>query len=215
MHSLAVMGAVSCQSFNDEPERASRPFDVRREGFVPAHGGAALVVESLTHARARGARIYAEVLCVVANSDANHQSLPSEDGQAALMQDALRKAEVAPEQIDYISAHATSTPVGDLTEIRAIKRVFGAHAYRLKLNATKSMIGHTCWSAATVETVASVLQMRMGRLHPSINIDQIDAEVDLDVCAGRVAEWPIRHLLKNSFGFGGINCVSILKEFNE
>ena len=214
LHSMALMGAVSFQSFNDEPERASRPFDVRREGFVAAQGGAALLVESLAHARARGARIYAEVLCVTASGDANHQTQPSEDGQAALMVRALREAGIAPEQIDYINAHATSTPVGDLTEIRAIKRVFGAHAYALKLNATKSMLGHTCWAAPTVETVASVLQMRAGRLHPSINIDEIDPEVDLDVCAGRVVDHPVRHLLKNSFGFGGINSVSILKAFD-
>ena len=215
LHSMALMGAVSFQSFNDEPERASRPFDVRREGFVPAQGGAALVIESLAHARRRGARIYAEVLCVTASSDGNHQSQPSEDGQAALMLRALREAGISPEQIDYVNTHATSTPVGDLTEIRAIKRVFGAHAYALKLNATKSILGHTCWAAPTVETVASVLQMRAGRLHPSINIDQIDPEVDLDVCAGRVVDHPVRHILKNSFGFGGINSVSILKAFDE
>lgn len=215
LHSMALMGAVSYQSFNDEPERASRPFDVRREGFVPAQGGAALIVESLAHARARGARIYAEILCVAASSDANHQTQPSEEGQAALMARALREANVAPEQIDYVSAHATSTPVGDLAEIRAIKRVFGKHAYALKVNATKSMLGHTCWAAPTVETVATILQMRSGRLHPSINIDEIDPEVDLDVCAGRIVECRVQHALKNSFGFGGINCVSILKAFDE
>lgn len=215
LHSMALMGAVSFQNFNDEPERASRPFDLRREGFVPAQGGAALVVESLEHARARGARIYAEVLCVTASSDGNHQTLPSADGQAALMNRALREAHVAPEQIDYINAHATSTRVGDLTEIRAIKRVFGAHADVLKLNASKSMLGHTCWAAPTVETVAAILQMRAGRLHPSINIDELDPEVDLDVCAGRVVECRARHVLKNSFGFGGINSVSILKAFDE
>ncbi|MEQ1861791.1 MAG: beta-ketoacyl-[acyl-carrier-protein] synthase family protein [Chthoniobacteraceae bacterium] len=215
LHSMALMGAVSFKSFNDEPERASRPFDVRREGFVAAQGGAALMLESLAHARARGARIYAEVLCVTASSDGNHQTQPSEDGQAALMVRALREAGIAPEQIDYINTHATSTPIGDLTEIRAIKRAFGAHAYALKLNATKSMLGHTCWASPTVETVASVLQMRAGRLHPSINIDQIEPEVDLDVCAGRVVDHPVRHVLKNSFGFGGINSVSILKVFDE
>lgn len=215
LHSMALMGAVSFQSFNDEPERASRPFDVRREGFVPAQGGAALVVESLAHARARGARIYAEVLCVAASCDGNHETQPSEDGQAALMEAALSEASVAPEQIDYISAHATSTPVGDLAEIRAIKRVFGAHAKTLKVNATKSMLGHTCWAAPTVETVAAVLQMRAGRLHPSINIDELDPEVDLDVCAGRAVDCRARHVLKNAFGFGGINSVSILKAFDE
>jgi 3-oxoacyl-(acyl-carrier-protein) synthase len=128
---------------------------------------------------------------------------------------ALREAGLAPEQIDYINAHATSTPIGDLTEIRAIKRVFGAHAYQLKVNAPKSMLGHTCWAAPTVETVSAILQMRGGTLHPSINIDQIDPEVDLDVCAGRAVEHPTRCVLKNSFGFGGINSVSILRAFDE
>ena len=131
------------------------------------------------------------------------------------MEAALSEASVAPEQIDYISAHATSTPVGDLAEIRAIKRVFGAHAKTLKVNATKSMLGHTCWAAPTVETVAAVLQMRAGRLHPSINIDELDPEVGLDVCAGRAVECRARHVLKNAFGFGGINSVSILKAFDE
>lgn len=214
LHSMALMGAVSFQSFNDEPERASRPFDVRREGFVPAQGGAALVLERLDHARARGARIYAEILCVTASSDGNHQSQPSEDGQTALMTRALREAGIAPEEIDYVNAHATSTAAGDLSEIRAIKRALGPHAYALKLNATKSMLGHTCWASPAVETVATILQMRAGRLHPSINIDQLDPEVDLDVCAGRVVPCQIRHALKNSFGFGGINSVSILKAFD-
>lgn len=215
LHSMALMGAVSFRSFNDEPGRASRPFDMRREGFVPAQGGAALVLESLAHARARDARIYAEVLCASASSDANHEAHPSEEGQAALMTRALREAALAPEQIDYVSAHATSTPLGDLTEIRAIKHVFGAHARELKINATKSMLGHTCWAAPTVETVAAVLQMRAGRLHPSINIEELDPEVDLDVCAGRSVECRPRHVLKNSFGFGGINSVSILRAFEE
>lgn len=213
LHAMALMGAITFQSFNDQPEQASRPYDLRREGFVPAHGGGVLVVESLASAERRGARIYAEVVGVEANSDANHLPQPSEEGQSRLMRKLLSGSGVAPEQIDYINAHATSTPLGDITEIRSIKRVFGGHARRLKVNATKSMLGHTCWAAPVVETVAAVLQLNAGELHPSINIDELDPEVDLDVCAGRAVKHDVRYLMKNSFGFGGINCVSILKRF--
>jgi 3-oxoacyl-(acyl-carrier-protein) synthase len=214
LHAMALMGAITFQSFNETPEKASRPWDTKREGFVPAHGGGTLLIESLDSAQRRGARIYAEILGVEASSDANHLPQPSEDGQARLMRRLLDKCAIAPEQIDYINAHATSTPLGDVIEIRSIKRVFGSHAYRLKLNATKSMLGHTCWAAPVVETVASVLQMGSGRLHPSIGIDELDPEVDLDICRGNVpVEWPVRTMMKNSFGFGGINCVSILSRF--
>jgi 3-oxoacyl-[acyl-carrier-protein] synthase I len=214
LHAMAIMGAIAFQNFNEEPQKASRPWDTRREGFVPAHGGGVIVLEPLAAAVKRGAKIYAEVVAVEANSDGNHLPQPSEEGQTRLMRRTLEKASVAPEQIDYISAHATSTPLGDITEIRSIKKVFGEHAQKLKLNATKSMLGHTCWAAPIVETVAAVLQMNAGRLHPSINIDELDPEVDLDICRDRVVEMPIRYLMKNSFGFGGINCVSILKRFD-
>jgi 3-oxoacyl-(acyl-carrier-protein) synthase len=216
LHAMCLMGAITFQSFNDAPAKASRPWDTKREGFVPAHGGGALLIESLSSAQRRGARIYAEVLGVEANSDANHLPQPSEEGQARLMKRLLDKCAIPPEHIDYINAHATSTPLGDVTEIRSIKRVFGSHAYKLKVNATKSMLGHTCWAAPVVETVASVLQMRAGKLHPSIGIDELDPEVDLDVCrGGGPVDWPVRTMMKNSFGFGGINCVSILARFEE
>jgi 3-oxoacyl-(acyl-carrier-protein) synthase len=216
LHAMALMGAITFQSFNDDPEQACRPYDTAREGFVPAHGGGAIVLETLRSAKQRGARIYAEILGVEAGSDANHLPQPSEDGQARVMKKLLDKCGIAPEQIDYINAHATSTPLGDLTELRSIKRVFGEHAYKLKLNATKSMLGHTCWAAPVVETIASVLQMRAGKLHPSINIANLDPEVDLDVCRGSTAvDWPVNILLKNSFGFGGINCVSLLARYED
>lgn len=213
LHAMALMGAITHQTFNDEPARASRPFDVRREGFVPAHGGAALVVEALESATRRGARIYAEILGVEANSDANHLPQPSEDGQFAVMTKLLDRCRVAPGDIDFVSAHATSTPLGDLTEVRSIRRLLGPHATRVKINAPKSMLGHTCWSAPTVETVAAVLQMRASRLHPSINVDDRDPEIDLDICEGAPCDHTVNHLLKNSFGFGGINCVSLLRRF--
>ncbi|MDB4960388.1 MAG: beta-ketoacyl synthase [Myxococcales bacterium] len=216
LHAMALMGAITFQSFNDDPEQACRPYDTAREGFVPAHGGGAMVLETLASAKKRGARIYAEILGVEAGSDANHLPQPSEDGQARVMKKLLDKCGIAPEQIDYINAHATSTPLGDLTELRSIKRVFGDHAYKLKLNATKSMLGHTCWAAPVVETIASVLQMRAGKLHPSINIANLDPEVDLDICRGTTAvDWPVKMLMKNSFGFGGINCVSILARYED
>ena len=215
LHAMALMGAITFQSFNETPQLACRPWDTGREGFVPAHGGGTLVLETLASAKRRGARIYAEVLGVEAGSDANHLPQPSEDGQARVMKRLLDKCGIAPDQIDYINAHATSTPLGDLTEIRSIKRVFGDHAYKLKLNATKSMLGHTCWAAPTVETIASVLQMRAGKLHPSINIDNLDPEVDLDICRGTTpVDWPVKILMKNSFGFGGINCVSLLSRYD-
>lgn len=215
LHAMALMGAITFQSFNDDPTHACRPYDTKREGFVPAHGGGAIVIETLASARKRGATIYAEILGVEAGSDANHLPQPSEDGQAKVMSKLLKSCGVAPEQVDYISAHATSTPLGDLTELRSIKKVFGPHAYKLKLNAPKSMLGHTCWAAPTVETVAAVLQMRAGKLHPSINIDELDPEVDLDVCRGtQPVEWPVKIMMKNSFGFGGINSVSLLARWD-
>jgi 3-oxoacyl-(acyl-carrier-protein) synthase len=215
LHAMALMGAITFQSFNHCPEKASRPYDVRREGFVPAHGGGVLVIEPLKRALGRGARIYAEIVGVEANSDGNHLPEPSEEGQSRLMQRLLNICGLEASQIDFVSAHATSTPLGDLTEIRSIKRVFGDHAKGLKINAPKSLLGHTCWAAPIVETVAAVLQMRAGTLHPSINIDTLDPEVDLDVCRAGPTCCDVRYFMKNSFGFGGINCVSILRKWDE
>jgi 3-oxoacyl-(acyl-carrier-protein) synthase len=215
LHAMALMGAIAVESFNDRPHAASRPWDARREGFVPSHGGGVMVLEPLSSAVKRGAHIYAEIVGVEANSDGNHLPQPSEEGQTRLMRRVLEKAQLKPEQIDYINAHATSTPIGDITEIRSIKNTFGNHSRKLKVNATKSMLGHTCWSAPIVESIAAILQMNAGKLHPSINIDELDPEVDLDVCRGHVVETPVNYLMKNSFGFGGINCVSILKRFDK
>jgi 3-oxoacyl-(acyl-carrier-protein) synthase len=214
LHAMALMGAITFQSFNDCPKQASRPYDTRREGFVPSHGGGVLVIESLNRALARGARIYAEVVGIEANSDGSHLPQPSEDGQARLMARVLNDSRLDASQIDFISAHATSTPLGDLTEIRSIKRVFGRNAAKLKINAPKSILGHTCWGAAIVETIAAVLQMRARRFHQSINIDKIDPEIDLDVCRESPINLDVRYLMKNSFGFGGINCVSILRRWD-
>jgi len=215
LQGMALMGAISTRSFNDRPRAASRPFDTRREGFVPTHGAGALVLEPLSTARARGARIYAEVVAVDASADGNHLPNPSEDGQARLFQRVLRAAGLAPSDIDFICAHATSTPLGDITEARSIRRAFGVHADKLAINAPKSLLGHTCWSAPVVETVAAVLQMNAGQLHGSANIDELDPRIELDVCADGPRELSVTHCLNNSFGFGGINAVAVLRHPGE
>lgn len=215
LHAMCLMGAITFQNFNEDPEHASRPYDTRREGFVPSHGTAVLVVEDLEHAKKRGARIYAEILDVCAGSDGNHLPSPSMEGQSRTMTRLLNTAKVNPTDVDFICAHATSTPLGDITEVRSIKNVFGDHAKNLKVNAPKSMLGHTCWSAAIVETVAAVMQMKNGWLHPSVNIENMDPEVDLDVCANEPCEKKVNLILKNSFGFGGINVCSLIRRFDD
>jgi len=213
LQGMCIMGAITYKSFNEDPSRASRPYDKDREGFVPSHGSACLIVEDLEHALARGAKIYAEILGVESSSDGCHLPQPSRIGQARLMKRLLKNAGVKPEEVDYINVHATSTPLGDLTELRSIKDVFGDHCKTLKINAPKSLLGHTCWSAATVETVAAILQMNRNELHPSINIDNLDPEVDIDVCRGERKKHNIDIFLKNSFGFGGLNAISLIKKY--
>lgn len=213
---LILVSAISYASFNDEPEKSSRPYDLRREGFVPSHGSGMLILEDLENAKKRGAKIYAEVLAVESNNDGNHLSNPSIEGQTKLIKRVLDKAGIKPEQIDYVNAHATSTPMGDKVEIQSIKSAFGEHAKKLKINATKSMIGHTGWTAHTVELIAAIMQMQNSCLHPSINIDDLDPEIDLDVCANKkIDNYEINYFLKNSFGFGGLNCCSVVKKWEE
>ena len=214
-HAMAMMGAITFQSFNETPELASRPYDKNREGFVPSHGAACLVLEELGHALDRGARIYAEVLGCTSTSDGCHLPSPSTEGQARTVERLLRRCKIRPEEVDFVCAHATSTPLGDMSEINALKTVFGEHAYKLKINAPKSMLGHTCWSAPAVETVAGLLQMKHGKLHPSINVDELDDGIDLDVCANKAVDHQIQIMLKNSFGFGGLNCCSLYRRFDK
>jgi 3-oxoacyl-(acyl-carrier-protein) synthase len=213
LQAMVMIDAITYQSFNDQPERASRPYDVGREGFVPSHGVGCLVLEREDRARARGARIYAEVLGCVATSDGSHLPAPSREGQAETMRRLLRSTGLDASDVQFICAHATSTPQGDVSEIGAIHDAFGPHAERLKINAPKSMLGHTCWAAPATETVAAILQMVNGRLHPSVNIDELDPAVDLDVCAGEAVDLEVDVLVKNSFGFGGINCCSALRRY--
>lgn len=213
--SVIINAVVLKKELQEDPTKASRPFDANRNGFVYSHGAGTIILESLESARARGAKIYAEVLGVAAGSNANHLPLPAATHQQRVMEDVLRQTGVPPEEVDYINCHATSTPSGDIQEILAVKGAFGDHAYELKLNAAKSMLGHTCWASPLVETIGGLLQMQHGMLHPSINIDTLDPEIDLNVCPNEAVEHRIEYMLKNSFGFGGINCCSLIRRFNE
>lgn len=212
-HSLAMLGALSLGKFDHEPGRASRPFDAERNGFVPAAGAAALALERLDHAIRRGARIYAEILGVGVNTSGSREPTPMEEPMAKVMELALKEARVDKSEIDYISAHATSTQLGDVAEARAIRRVFGDHARDLRINALKSMLGHQLAASALVEIVASVLQMGAGVIYPTINIERLDPEIDLDVCANHGVELRTYCLMKNAFGFGGVNSSCVLRRY--
>jgi 3-oxoacyl-(acyl-carrier-protein) synthase len=210
LHSWVIIEALSFRSFNDEPARASRPFDALREGFVPSQGSAAVVLETMASARARGARVRAEILGASAASDATRLTKPDLGGQARAMRGALQDARVAPEDVDYVNAHATSTPLGDAVEVAALKEVLGSHAGRVPVNATKSMLGHCLSAAGLVELVATVLQMERGVLHPTINQEKKDPELDLDFVPNQAREARVRVAISNGFGFGGLNsCVVV------
>jgi 3-oxoacyl-(acyl-carrier-protein) synthase len=206
----ALIEAISFRSFNDQPERASRPFDALREGFVPGEGAGALVLETFESARSRGATILAELLGASAVSDASRLTRPDFDGQVRAMRSALHDAHVAPEDVAYVNAHATSTPLGDAVEVRAIKAALGDRAARIPVNATKSMIGHCLSAAGIIELVATVLQMCHGVVHPTINQESPDPDLDLDFVPNQAREAKIDVAVSNSFGFGGINSCVVL-----
>jgi 3-oxoacyl-[acyl-carrier-protein] synthase II len=213
---LAGIGAMRALSTrNDEPERASRPFDAQRDGFVASDGCGVLILESLDYAMARGARVYAEVLGYGVSSDAYHISAPHPEGtgSALAMRRAIADAGLKPEDIGYINAHATATPVGDPAEVAAIKSVFGSHAYEIPVNATKSMIGHLLGAAGAVEAIATIMTMQEGILHPTINYEHPDPECDLDCVPNEARRAQVDIALSNSFGFGGQNACLVFRSW--
>ena len=191
--------------FNQDPARASRPFAVGRDGFVMGEGAAMLVLEKEESALKRGARIYAYLEGYGCACDATHLVAPDIDGQVAAMQAALQDAKVRPEQVDYINAHATSTPLGDVIETKAIKKLFGDHAKELAISATKSMIGHTIGASAAIGSIAAIMSLHTGTLHPTINLDEADPECDLNYTPNQATQRKVQVALCNAFGFGGNN----------
>ncbi len=201
---------------NHEPERASRPWDRGRDGFVLGEGAGVLVLEELEHAKTRGARIYAELAGFGMSGDAHHMTMPAPggDGASRCMNSAMRNGQVDPEEVNYINAHGTSTPLGDIAETLAIKRSFGDHARRLAVSSNKSMIGHLLGAAGGVEAVATVLSIHHGVVPATINLDDPDPECDLDYVPHTAREMGIEVALTNSFGFGGTNGTLALRRFH-
>jgi 3-oxoacyl-[acyl-carrier-protein] synthase II len=215
MVAFNCMGAISTR--NDEPERASRPFDATRDGFVMSEGATVLVLENLEHARARGAKIYAEFAGYGASADAFHIVAPLEDGRGAVqaMRAALDDAGIRAEDVDYINAHGTSTPLNDASETRAIKTALGEHAYRVPISSTKSMTGHLLGAAGAIEALACIKTITEGIIHPTINYTTPDPECDLDYVPNQARKADVRTALSNSFGFGGHNACIVLRKFAE
>ncbi len=202
---------------NDEPARASRPWDKGRDGFVLSNGAGAMVLEELEHAKARGATIYAELIGFGMSGDAFHMTSPPDDGAGAArcITNALRDAKVRPEDVQYINAHGTSTPAGDLAEVSAIKKVFGEHAYKLAVSSTKSMTGHLLGAAGAIEAIFSVLAIKDQVAPPTINLDEPDEGCDLDFVPHEPRKMPIDVVISNSFGFGGTNGSLVFRRYAE
>ena len=210
---FSAMRALSTR--NDEPERASRPFDRDRDGFVMSEGAGVVVVEELEHAKARGAKIYCELAGYGLSADAYHMTAPPPNGEGAAraMQLALEHARISPDQVDYINAHATSTDIGDLCETRAIKKVFGDYAHKVSISSTKSMTGHLLGGAGGVEMAACALAIRDSVIPPTINLENPSEECDLDYTPNVAREKKVRVVLNNSFGFGGHNATLVATQF--
>lgn len=210
---FAVMKALT--SCNEQPTKASRPFDARHDGFVPSEGAGILVLESLEHAMKRGARILTEIAGFGISSDAHHPVAIDVKGAARAMRWAIEDAGLAPTDIDYINAHGTSTPLNDSSETQAIKMVFGDYAYKIPISSTKSMIGHLLGGAGGVEAVASIKPLKEGIIHPTINQETPDPECDLDYTPNVARQQGVKTSLSNGFGFGGQNACLIFREFEE
>ncbi|ADO44650.1 3-oxoacyl-(acyl-carrier-protein) synthase 2 [Hydrogenobacter thermophilus TK-6] len=208
---FASMKALSTR--NHEPQKASRPFDLERDGFVMGEGAGILVLEEYEHAKARGAKIYAELVGYAATDDAYHITAPCADGEGAYMcmKLALEDAKIKPEEVDYINAHGTSTPLNDKAETLAIKSLFGEHAYKLSISSNKSMIGHLLGAAGAVEAVATVKTVQTGIIPPTINLEKPDPECDLDYTPNRAVQREVNIAISNSFGFGGTNACLVFR----
>ena len=209
---FVAIGALS--THNEDPTKASRPWDKTRDGFVMGEGAGVLVLETLEHAQKRGAPILAEYLSGSVNCDAYHITNPDQEGVQGCMKNALKDAGIEKEDVNYINAHATSTPAGDLCEVGAVKNLFGDHAQKIKINATKSMIGHCLGAAGGLEAVATIQAIRTGQVHPTININDLEPDLEgIDVVQDRKQEHQIKCALLNSFGFGGHNSTLVFAPY--
>ena len=204
---------------NENYKKASRPFDANRDGFVIGEGGAGLILEELEHARKRGAKIYAEIIGGGMSADAYHLTAPHPEGEGArlVMTNALRDAKIDPVEVDYINVHGTSTPLGDISEIKAIKRVFGDHAYKLNISSTKSMTGHLLGAAGAIESIAVIMSIVDGIIPPTINLETLDPEIDpkLNLTANTAQKRDVNVGLSNTFGFGGHNTSAVFRKYKD
>ena len=216
---LGIAGFAACRAlstgFNDRPTQASRPYDKDRDGFVMGEGSGILVLEELEHAKARGAKIYAEVVGYGMSGDAYHITSPAEDGSGGFrsMRAALKRSGLSPDDISYINAHGTSTPVGDEIELRAVEKLFGGASGDLAMSSTKSAIGHLLGAAGSVEAIFSVLAIRDNVLPPTLNLDNPSVETDINLVPNQAQEKNVTAVLSNSFGFGGTNASLVFKAF--
>ena len=217
MGGFNAMHALSTR--NESPETASRPFDATRDGFVLGEGAGALILEEYEHAKARGAKIYAEVIGGGLSSDAHHMTAPHPEGigVVAVMENCLRNAGLKPEDVDHINTHGTSTPLGDVAELKAIKKVFGEHAKNININSTKSMTGHLLGAAGAIEAIASILAMKYGIVPPTINHEVPDEKIDpeLNLTLNKAQEREVNVAMSNTFGFGGHNACVLFKKLDE
>jgi 3-oxoacyl-[acyl-carrier-protein] synthase II len=217
---LAVAGFASMKAIstaNDAPQKASRPFDIKRDGFVMSEGAAVLMLEELEHAKARGAKIYGEMVGFGSSGDGYHITQPEPEGKGAVsaMKIALKSANLEPDKINYVNTHGTSTPLGDIAETKAIRTVFGSHADKLVVSSTKSMHGHLLGAAGAIEALISILAIKNDLVPPTINLEEPDPECDLDYVPNQARKVKVDYALSNSFGFGGTNAVVVFKKFTD